>query len=387
MIVAMASENEMLIESERPTDFAGVVGQDAVVGTLRQRIRGRRDLDRHLSFVGPAGAGKMTIARLYSQALVCEAPREDGSPCQCCNECEGVLREASWAYIPIDAATQGDEETIRTLVERDIGTLNTAGVRVVLFENAEQLMPSAADAALKTLEKETNTIFIFLVNDVRMFSGALRSRCQVFQVRPVEADVLVTQLSGVCGRHSISYEGPALDVIARACHGLYGVGLNMLAWVAGRDDVTLSRTLDELGLAWGPAMLRCWEAIFAGQFNEALFAFERIGPDGPSRIRAMQAFLLELELRDELGGYTCPISPALEVLPDWAWGRVRDEWERFAVSGSMKVGDLNRRTSEFWRGAQLGAPWQIVFRRAYEELANRSGERRVGAGPVPGNGS
>ena len=93
---------------------------------------------------------------------------------------------------------------------------------------------------------------------------------------------------------------------------------------------------------------------------------------------------LSPDLRDELGVRSCPISPALEALSDEAWGRLRKDWERFAVSRSMKVGDLIRRTSEFWRGARSDAPWQIVFRRAYEELANRPGERRVGANPVVG---
>jgi DNA polymerase-3 subunit gamma/tau len=378
MVVPMTSGSgfPFMIESERPKDFAGVVGQEAVIGTLQQRIREGRSLDRHLAFVGPAGAGKMTVARLYSQALVCDVLRQDGSPCQSCTECRGVIARSSWAYVPIDAITQGDEETIRTLVERD-NKLNTAPLRVVLVQNAEWLMPSAADAALKTLEKETKTVFIFLVNDVRMFSGAVWSRCQVFQLRPVEAAVLVKHLAAVCGRHSIQYEAAALEVIARASQGLCGLGVNMLAGVAGRGDVTLSGTLTELGLAWGPALLRCWNAIFAGHFDEALSAFESVGADGPSRIRAMQAFLLELDLRDELGARTCSIRPALEALPEAAWRRVREEWERFAVSRSMEVRDLIREASEFWRGARLDAPWQILFRRAYEDLVRRTGERRV----------
>jgi DNA polymerase-3 subunit gamma/tau len=370
----MVSGNEVLIESERPKDFAGVVGQDAVVGKLWQRVRGRRDLDRHLSFVGPTGAGKMTIARLYSQALICKTPSEDGSPCQSCDECKDFIVDSSLAYVPINAAEKGDEETIRTLVERDIGTLNTARARVVLFENAERLVPSAADAALKTLEMETNTVFMFLVNDERKFSGALRSRCQVFRVRPVEADVLVAQLSGVCGRHSIRYEGPALDVIARASHRLYGVALKMLARVAARGDVTVSRALDELGLAWGPAMLRCWQAMFASRFDEAFLAFESIGADGPSRVRAMQAFVLDLDLRHELGPKACPISPALDALSEGDWALVTGDWARFAQSNSMKASDLMHEVSEFWRGVRLDTPWQVAFRRAYEDLVRRRGE-------------
>src|SRR6266481_7668609 len=153
-----------MMEFERPQDFATVVGQDSLTERLRERIRERRGLDRHLAFLGPAGAGKRTIAQLYSQALICDSPRENGSPCQACIECKSVLEQRSWAYVPIDAAEQGDEESIRTLVERD-RRLNTAWVRIVLFENAERLAPSAADAALKTLERETETVFIFLVND------------------------------------------------------------------------------------------------------------------------------------------------------------------------------------------------------------------------------
>jgi DNA polymerase III gamma/tau subunit len=367
-----------IVECDRPKEFADVIGQNALIETLKQRIREGRNLDRHVAFVGPTGAGKMTIARLYSQALICDALHEDGPPCQTCDECKGVLSGSSFAYIPIDAIKLDDEQT-RTLVERD-GSLNTAGVRIIVFDNAEQLATSAADVALKTLEKETKTVFIFLVNDVRTFSGALRSRCQVFQVRPVDPDVLVGHLASICNRHSIEYEESSLRVIARASHGLCGVALNMLRRVAGRGDVMLLDALAELRFDWGPALLRCWDAIFAGQFDEALSSFESVGADGPSRVRAMQAFLLELDLRDELGAQTCPISPALEALPEAAWRRVREDWERFAVSRSMEVRDLIREASEFWRGARLDAPWQIVFRRAYEDLVRRTadGGRRSG---------
>jgi DNA polymerase III gamma/tau subunit len=375
-----------------PETLAGVVGQEEVVKTLERRIRARRDLNRHIAFVGPWGVGKMTLVRLYSQALICDAPDAEGAPCQTCGECRGVISGSSFAYVEIDAFdwtdTDGerarDENGVRDLIKRGQVGFRTARCRVVVFNNAERLSVSAADVALKTLEEETNTVFIFVVNDVRRFSAALRSRCLVFQLRPVQRDLLADHLAQVCNRNSIPYEGASLTVIAGASDGLCGIASHMVALLAARGHLTLKGARADLGLAWGFDMLRCWQAIFADQFDEALLAFERVGSDGPSRVRAMQAFLLELDLRDELGVRGCRISPALEALPEEEWGLVRENWERFAVSRSMKVGDLIRRSSDFWRGARSDAPWQIVFRRAYEELANRPDERRVGASPIVG---
>ncbi|MGY4155589.1 hypothetical protein ACVINW_001431 [Bradyrhizobium sp. USDA 4461] len=348
-------------------DFSAVVGQDPLVEALRKRLLARTSHGRHLTLIGPTSSGKKTIAELYAQAIICEGPGPDGSPCQACNECKGVRRGSSWAYVQIDAANQGDEETIRTLVERD-STLNTAAVRIVLIERAELLMASAADAALKTLERETRTVFIFLVDDDHSFSGALRSRCDVFRLRRMDLADIAEHLADSCRRHQLAYEPDALDIIARSSGGAYGRAAMVLARLGGVSVVTLSAVVTELELDWGPPILRCWRGVVRRQYGEAMKGFEGSGCNGPIRVQRMQALLLELELRDAFGQERTATNPALAVVPERDWAQARKDMEQAALTRSVTIADLLETAGEFWRSVRPDTPWEVAFRRAYERL-------------------
>ncbi|WP_157787947.1 hypothetical protein [Bradyrhizobium elkanii] len=350
-------------------DFSAIVGQEPLVEALKKRLLTKTSHGRHLTLIGPDGSGKKTIAELYAQAMICERPGLDGSPCQTCDECKGVRRESSWAYVQIDAARQGDEETVRTLVERD-STLNSASVRIVLLERAELLRASAADAALKTLERETKTVFIFLVDDDQSFSGALRSRCDVFRLRRMDSAEVAKHLVDICRRHQLAYEPGALDIIAQSSGGAYGRAVRALARMGGLPVVTLSAAVAELELDWGPSALRTWRGIVMGQFYEAFKDFEGLGYNGQVRIRRMQAMLLELGLRNELGQERPATSPALAVVPEADWLRLEEDMERRALARSVAVEDLLGVASEFWRKVRPSTPWEVAFRMAYEHLEN-----------------
>jgi DNA polymerase III gamma/tau subunit len=361
-----------------PCGFSDIVGQDLVVAVLRSRLCLNEKLDRHLTFAGPPGAGKRAMALLYAQSLVCDARRLDGSPCQACIECLGIRGESSFAYVKIDAAFQGDDETVRTILERD-DSLNMARVRVVVIDNAERLTMSGADTALKTLERETKSVFLFLANDLKAFSGALRSRCHVFHVRPADEDVLVDHLAAVCSQHAISYERAALYIIARSAQGLCGTATDMLTTVAKQGDVVVSRTLEALGLDWAPVMQRCWTATFAGLYEEAFAESEKLGTNGPQRIRAMQAFLLDLELRSIMESANHCVHPALNLISDAEWKAIARLWERAAEERGTDVARLIQRASKFWCSVGADGPWPIAFRKAYELFGQIGGRSSLDA--------
>lgn len=353
--------------SRGPKGFSDIVGQDLVVATLRSRLRETRKLGRHLTFAGPQGAGKRTLARMYAQALVCEARLEDGSPCMRCAECLAIQRDSSFAYVEIDAAVQGDDETIRILVERD-ALLNTAGVRVVVIGNAERLTQSGADAALKTLERETRSIFLFLVNDLGSFSGALRSRCHVFRIGLAEAAALEEYLVSLCDKRQVAYEQPALRIIVRQSNRLTGLAIAMLSDMSNCGAVTLKNVRAALGLGWGPNMVRCWQALLGARFDEAVSSFERVALDSPGRIRAMQAFLYELVLRDEnpLGGVSG--DPGLDLIADDTWTAMARSWDKFAGQRSSNGKAMRAEALAWWSTVELDAPSAVAFRRGYEWL-------------------
>ena len=352
---------------EAPHAFSGIVGQDLTVSVLRSRLCLNEKLDCHLTFAGPSGAGKRVVALLYAQSLVCDARLADGSPCRACDECLAIQRGSSFAYVEIDAARQGDDETIRTLLERD-ALLNTARVRVVVINNAERMTMSGADAALKTLERETKSVFLFLVNDLRAFAGALRSRCHVFHVGPVDEASLEAHLVHICDRNGIAYERPALRIVVQESRRLTGRAVAMLLNVATRGGVSVANARAFLDLGWEADILCCWQSLLADKFDESFGAFQRIAFGNPNRIRAMQAFLFELVVRDEVEARTVSTHPGLDRITDEAWTEMTRNWNEFASHSSTNGKAMRREALAWWREVQLDAPSAIVFRRAYEWL-------------------
>lgn len=231
---------------------------------------------------------------------------------------------------------------------------------MVLIEHAEELLPSAADAALKTLERDTRTVFIFLVNEDRMFSGALRSRCNVFRMRPLDSETMVQRLVEACERSSIKYEAAALELVARVAEGRYGAALTALAAVQGADIVTVPNALKVLRLEWGSVALRYYSAMLAGRSDEAAAYFERIQSDGPGRVRAIQALSLALELRHALGRQAPVTSPALAVVSADEWAEVEKELSQFAQRNGVRVGDLVQGPVRFWRDVPLDVPADLA---------------------------
>jgi hypothetical protein len=221
---------------------------------------------------------------------------------------------------------------------------------------------------LKTLERETKSVFLFLVNDLRAFSGALRSRCHVFRLRAADEAELQDHLADVCSQNGISYERSALKIIARSAKGLCGAAIDMLMTVAAGGEVVASRTLEVLSLDWVPAMRRCWQAAFVGKYEEALSELGSLGTNNSQRIRAMQAFLLELELRSNSETLDHTPHPALAMLAEDEWATIAGDWERAAISRNTNSSSLIRELSKYWCSIGVDAPSTIAFSKAWAVL-------------------
>ena len=321
---------------------------------------------------------------MYAKALLCEQEldtRIDAAPCNVCDECLAIER-SSLAYVEKDARAVGDEadddrklekaqgEALHTLIERD-GGLNTASVRVVVFDNAEAFTSSAADIALKTLEQEvTSSLYAFLVNDEARFSAALRSRCSVYRVGPISVEDLVGRLSLICKRRSVAFDEAALRAVAVAGRGSFGEALAILGRVERHGDITVDNLIREPEFGWGPMMLACWRAVLSGRRDEAMSLFGDIGIDGPTRVTAMQAFLVECRMRHMMGGLPAgaSVSPALDCLPADGWECILRDWAEWSRKGGIEVDEAMERALGFWASVRIGVPWRASFLKGYEAL-------------------
>ncbi len=375
----------------RPSTFEDVVDHERWFEALVSNLRHERASGSHqpIALVGAPGVGKRTVARIYAKALICERElnaRTDAAPCGACDECLAADR-SSFAYVEVDARDLGgldneDDErvdervqvnAVHSLIERD-GGLNTAPVRVVVINNAEELAGAAADVALKTLELEiSSSLYVFLVNDETQFSGALRSRCGVFRIGPLSVEGMVGRLLSLCDREAVKSDETAIRAIARAANGSFGEALNVLGRVVAHGDITVENLVREPEFGWGPTMLACWRAVLLDRCDEALALFGQVGRDGPMRMKAMQSFLVACQLQHLLGGVPPDgsVSPVLDLLSPTDWTRMLDDWTTWSLRTGIPVNEAMERAVGFWAALKVDMPWEASFLRGLSVLNGR----------------
>jgi DNA polymerase III gamma/tau subunit len=319
-----------------------------VVAALARRVRAG-DVCHHIALEGPSGVGKRTLARLYAQALMCEAPLASGSPCLTCWSCESILADNALNFRPVDAREHGSEKVARQLV--NITRYAPLGVerRSILIWNAEACKDAALDMLLNTLEERISTVFIFTTTNWSKLRPAIRSRCQVYPLRPLTAAAAIERLVRLCDREGVSYEAEALDVVAAQAHARAGTLLRRLCEVAAGGAVTLARVRETFGLTWTEPMSACWSALLAGDEDDAFGSLTAVSTQARESLRRMRAFVQMLDLRWALGpAVALSLDPACIHLPQHVGETIRKELEMRASSQAYSFDKLWGIILRFW---------------------------------------
>jgi DNA polymerase III subunit gamma/tau len=269
----------VLARTHRPQRLSELIGQDALVRTLANALHSGRVAHAFL-LTGIRGVGKTTTARIIARALNCVGPDGTGQPtpepCGRCDPCVAIAEGRHIDVLEMDAATRTGIDDIREIVDSVRYAPSSARCKVYIIDEVHMLSEKAFNGLLKTLEEPPpQTIFIFATTEVRKVPVTVLSRCQRFDLRRVESELLQRHLGEIAAKEQVQIEPGALALIVRAAEGSVRDGLSLLDQaiaLAGGDgaEITAAQVQAMLGLADRSRILDLFEHVAGGAIKDAL---------------------------------------------------------------------------------------------------------------------
>ncbi len=249
----------------RAQTFGEIVGQEAVVETLRNAVRTGR-VAHAVLFVGPRGTGKTSLARILAKALNC-TDLHDGDACDACPSCVAIREGTTLDLIEIDAASNRGIDAVRELRERLPYPPGELKRKVYILDEAHQITKDAWNALLKSLEEPPDFVtFMFASTEPSGFPAAILSRLQRYDVRRLTVPEIEGKLARILEADGRTADPAAIRLIARLAAGGMRDAESMLDQLlsAAPDDIDERRVRDLLGLADAEAVDGFVAALVAG---------------------------------------------------------------------------------------------------------------------------
>jgi DNA polymerase-3 subunit gamma/tau len=270
-----------LYRKYRPQDFDEVVGQEAVVRTLRNAID-RDQVRQAYLFAGPRGTGKTSMARILAKALNC-AVGPTTSPDGTCQACVSISAGTSLDVIEMDAASQRGIDDIREIRERVVLQPAEGRHKVYILDEAHQLTDAAWNALLKLIEEPPpHLVFVFCTTDLAKVLPTVRSRCQTFVFQRPRFAELVTLLRRVTDGEAIEAQNAALALIARSAHGSFRDAVSTLDQLASATtgEITAQTVLQLVGAVEEESLFRLCDTIVDRDTAGVLVQIEELAAQG-----------------------------------------------------------------------------------------------------------
>ncbi len=274
---APADGYRVLARKYRPASFEDLIGQDAMVRTVSNAFESGR-IPQAWILTGVRGVGKTTTARILARALNYELP--DGSvkeptirmPVMGVH-CQAIIESRHPDVLEMDAASHNSVEDVRQINDAIRYAPMSARYKVYILDEVHMLSGAAFNALLKTLEEPPpHAKFIFATTEIRKVPVTVLSRCQRFDLRRVDAALLVDHLQGIATKEKAEIEPAALALIARAAEGSVRDSLSLLdqAMAHAAGPVRAEDVRQMLGLADRVRVVDLFEALMKGDAAAAL---------------------------------------------------------------------------------------------------------------------
>ena len=286
MTESNTSKYQVLARKYRPETFADLVGQDAMVRTLKNAFAADR-IAQAFIMTGIRGTGKTTTARIIAKGMNCIGQDGQGGPttepCGLCENCVAIMEGRHVDVMEMDAASRTGVGDIREIIDSVHYRAASARYKIYIIDEVHMLSNNAFNALLKTLEEPPEHVkFIFATTEIRKVPVTVLSRCQRFDLRRIEPEDQIGLLRKIATAEGAEISDDALALITRAAEGSARDAQSLLdqAISHGAGETTADQVRAMLGLADRGRILDLFDMILKGQAGDALHELSGQYADG-----------------------------------------------------------------------------------------------------------
>lgn len=280
---------QSLYRTWRPRTFSDMIGQDAIIRTLKNQTKAGHIAHAYL-FCGSRGTGKTSAARIMATAINCLNPLQ-GDPCLQCDSCRAILNESSLDIFEMDAASNSRVEETREMLEKVNYPPQFSKYKVYIIDEVHMLSNAAFNALLKTLEEPPYyMVFILATTEPQKIPPTILSRCQRFDFGRISEEYIVERLKIALGDGQQA-EKDALELIASAAEGSMRDAWSIMDMcLEANVDLSQQRVRDVLGTVSSEFLFRFLDALGKQDAALCMSLVEQLMQDG----RDVQVFFREL---------------------------------------------------------------------------------------------